>query len=54
MTLILNLSTNSDVRGKNHENPKFDIVGTVYHLVIYVQSNKIQKIFVYLVGLHIY
>ena len=29
-----------------------DIVGTVYHLVIYMQSNKIH--FVYLVGLHMY
>ena len=23
----------------------FDIVGTVYHLVIYMQSNKIHKVF---------
>ena len=26
-------------------NRMFDIVGTVYHLVIYMQSNKIHKVF---------
>ena len=25
--------------------PIFDTVGTVYHLVIYMQSNKIHKVF---------
>ena len=25
--------------------PRLDTVGTVYHLVIYIQSNKIHKVF---------
>ena len=30
---------------RRKQNSPFDIVGTVYHLVIYMQSNKIHKVF---------
>ena len=33
------------LKGRKLLHVLFDIVGTVYHLVIYMQSNKIHKVF---------